>query len=563
VPRLSIIKHIVSWRAIAALTALFTAAQIWLTGPLFTPVNNSWTLIENLAGKRPAHHAVSAYAVGVSPDGVIVGTGQPGWAQWNFSAPGPLPSVIQPFFIPHPSASSGIYLIAGGKRVALAENTIIRNRPINFRKEAEGLSAFQIRFEGEMALLSGVKFRQPAAPDISHKALVPLLFLLLLVLLRARALGEKETAILAALTAAGLAFRWLSLCAHWHIPLEGDSSGYWQLARSLDLSSPFGTGNREPAFVWLLRLGGLLGDSERSARFVSLILSCALIPMTWRLSRRLGMTAMAGLIAAAMAAFNPFYIFMASQSLRMELFTLLILYFSGSWLAGRRTDTAIAGALLILTRIQAAAAVFPLAIAAAVRDRAGLAGAARRLLLPALALASVMYAARMNTGSFTGNLDPGARYFAAAEREGDPARITEYNHVTLGRYLFSDGAAHRLAFKTIDGYLQIILNPFDPFNRIFLNSRDTAYWNLPFLPFFWGGLWLFLSGAGRRDFLLLPLFFLSALPALHSEYREPRLLFHVAPFFHVICAAGIAYAAAKTRWLDERTPPPGASRSGQ
>jgi hypothetical protein len=116
--------------------------------------------------------------------------------------------------------------------------------------------------------------------------------------------------------------------------------------------------------------------------------------------------------------------------------------------------------------------------------------------------------------------------------------------MTLGKYLFSRQALPRLALKTLKGWFQILFNPFNPFNRIFLNSHYARAWNFLLLPFFWTGLWLFLSDGKRRYFLWLPLFFLNALPALQDQFREPRLLFHAAPFFFVLCAAGLQPAAA-------------------
>ncbi len=267
--------------------------------------------------------------------------------------------------------------------------------------------------------------------------------------------------------------------------------------------------------------------------------------MTWRLCRRMGLTSPACLIAAALATFNPFSIFMASQGLKLEFFSVLILYFTELCLSGRAAAAGVTGALLILTRIQAVAAVFPLAMIMVFRNSRGMKEAARYLLVPSLALAALLCAAKINTGSFTGNLDHAARYYTAAEHDGDPGTIKNYGNVTLGKYLLSGSAAPRLALKTLDGYFQVLFNPFNPFNRIFLNARDYTPWNLPLLPFFWAGLWFFISGAGRRYFLLFPLLFLSGLPALQAQYREPRLLFHVAPFFFIICGAGLAYAAGK------------------
>jgi hypothetical protein len=284
--------------------------------------------------------------------------------------------------------------------------------------------------------------------------------------------------------------------------------------------------------------------------------------MTWQLARSLRLGPAACLAAAALAAFNPFSVFMSAQGFQLEFFTFLILAFTDLCVYGRFGATGLAGALLILTRIQAAAAVLPLGIIAALRSGRKLKLTARLLILPALALAVLLVSAKMNTGSFTGNLDHAARFYTAAELNGDPGMTQGSEKMTLGKYLFSRGSLPSLALKTLDGYFQLFCNPFNSFNKIFLNSHDARYWNLLLLPFLWAGLWFFITDGSRRYFLLFPLLFLNGLPALQAQLREPRLLFHAAPFFFILCGAGLAFVAGKARSLTGSKEGPGRTQAG-
>lgn len=561
-------KALLSWRSIAALTVIFFTLQNLAGGPLFRPVENRWTLAENLKDiRKPAYPAVSASAVGLSAEGTVIGVGGPGWGQWNFSAPGPLPSTVQPFFLPPPGTRSGVYLLTeDGKRLPLTENTPLRNRALNFQDKVKGLSSFSVRFEGTGAVLSEVRFLQPAQTGGQSKGLLLVLFFLALVFARGLALREYHTAALALITASGLLLRWAALYNYWDMPLEGDAESYWNYARSLKLASPFSNGTREPAFVWLVRFAGaLFGDSQRSSRFLTLVFSCSVIPMTWLLAKRVGLGALACLAAAGLAALNPFSVFMSVQGYQLEFFTFLILLFSELWLRGGLVAAGAVGAMLILTRIQAAAAVLPLAVVAAWRLRGSPLKVLPYLFPPLIALAVLLASAKTNTGSYTGNLDHAARAHTAIDRTGDPAQLKGTEDVTLGKYLFSDGALPRLAARTAKGYFQVLCNPFDPFNRIFLNSHYSKSWNLLLFPFLWIGLWVFFSDPEKRAALLLALLFLSALPALHDQIREPRILFHAAPFFFLLCAAGLerALSPGLFAWISALFSASGPFRAGK
>ncbi|MBI4656602.1 MAG: glycosyltransferase family 39 protein [Elusimicrobia bacterium] len=561
-------EFFLSWKTIALATA-FSFAILRLTGNLFYPIQTTWTLAEDFQNfQKPSHVNLSAGSAGLSAGGLVIGVNpvrnppcpkgtaaaasgrlisngvnEQGWVQWNFAAPGALPSTIQLFFLPDMQFPSGVYLVTDkGNRIPLCKNLPVRNRSFNIQNKITGLSSFAIRLEGQNAVLKEIKFRQSGNPAMPLKCFFPLMLCLTLFFLRGVILRKPFVAILSVITAAGLILRCMMFYNYWNMPLEGDAVGYWNYARFLKISTPFNTGPREPLFIWLLWLAKtLFGDSERTSRFLTLFFSCSIIPMTWMLARRLGMKISAH-IAAIFAAINPFSVFMSVQGLQLEFFTFLILVFSSLWLEKRTSSSGAAGAALILTRIQSAAAVFPLALITALKSRQKPGQVFVLFLLPALTLALVLVAAKANTGRFTGNLDHAARYYAAAETKGDPGMAQSMGDMNLEKYLFSGNAVFRLALKTAEGYFQIIFNPFNSFNRIFLNSHYSRPWNILLLPFLWSGLWFFLSGRGNRSFLWLPLFFLSALPALHDQFREPRLLFHAAPFFFITCASGLEWA---------------------
>ena len=355
---------------------------------------------------------------------------------------------------------------------------------------------------------------------------------------------------------AGFVLRWNVFSGYYNVSLEGDAPGYFGLAHLLSWTNPWFTGVREPAFIWLLKLGlTFFGDSERSARFMTLIFSCALIPLTYLLARASKQTALCGITAAGLTAFNPFSIFMSVQGLQLELFTALVLIFSYAWLKEKALVPGLAGAILSVTRIQSVLAVVPLALFDVYKSKKRFRTACLFLVPVMLILVPYLAVVKHHTGSFTANLDHVARYFQKAE-QGNPdtaGGVMERKNITLGEYIFSKKSLLVFSRRFFEGYLEILFNPLNPFNKIFLNSHYARNWNLIFLPFFWFGLAKYLLSGDNRRFLLLPALFMSVLPAWQNYFAEPRLLFHVAPFFAVITAHGMTSAASRAGGFCRRT----------
>jgi len=127
---------------------------------------------------------------------------------------------------------------------------------------------------------------------------------------------------LAGITLAGLALRLYRL---------GDASVWWDegwsvwLARMSLAGAALRTAydTNPPLYYWLLHLWRLAaGEGEYAIRFLSLLPGVALIPVMYRLGRRLE-SRLAGLLAAALVAISPFMITWSQQARMYSLLALL------------------------------------------------------------------------------------------------------------------------------------------------------------------------------------------------------------------------------------------------
>ena len=196
-----------------------------------------------------------------------------------------------------------------------------------------------------------------------------------------------------------------------------------------------------------------------------------------------------------------------------------------------------------MTRVQFVFSVIPLAALAAWRFGWGK-KEALRCLIPFVILAAPYLAVTWaRTGSMFGQLHQHASYYQAAEKLGDPLRANELPRITAWQLLFANQSIPSLIHKTLRGYAEIFFNPANPYNRIFLNSHYARSWNALFLPFFWLGLGACLKRTEGRWLLISGLLFLNILPFLQDHFREPRLLFHAAPWVAMMVAAGLGAVA--------------------
>ncbi len=480
----------------------------------FAPSSTRWSLEEDYThGGIPKTGSVQQFRSVRSNLGILIGADGPGFVEWRFARPGPFPTIIQPFFIPAQHQLGQITLRTPGHPapILLSRDLPLRHRAMDISSALRHEKAYALRFEGTGAMLEGIRFFEPSeTPPVPWVVVLIVLFVTGLVLWS----GNYSALIILALSLLGFFLRWKVFQTYYSLPLKGDPVEYWTLAQIFQWRHPLLTNYREPGFIWMVYAARrLFGDSIRSLTFLGVLLSTSWIPLTAELAAAAGWPLWVGIGAAAMVATNSFSIFMCVQGYQLEFFTLLILLFSIAWLKNCSWAMGFMGGLLCITRVQSFIAVIPLAGIAdwkhrwSQRQRLGFWGSFLLLTVPYLR------AVRKETGSFFG-------------------------HVNL---YVRDAWMHRQGTALIKGYVTILLNPRDSYNRIFLNSHDARAWNLLFLPFFWLGLMDCFRNPKDRWFLWLPLFFLSGLPMLHDVLREPRLLFHVQPFAAILTFRGVLF----------------------
>lgn len=557
--------------------ALLAGAVVWLLLRVqgfipFAPIHNSWTMEEDFrGGKIPSYSGVTGDHIARSRDGILVGAGMPGHLDWRFATSGPFPSTFRPGWEPDLETNSVIRLIlppaSRPRIIQLSSDLPLRYTAFNLEPYLKGQSGYLLRFEGQNSILQGMRCYQSADRSPTWLPLVIILAGLFMA-----CPWRPVPLTVCALMALGLLFRWPTFFNYFAVPLEGDAAGFWQILKAWSPRHPFMTSIREPVFIWALAAARVLfGDSERVARFLGWGVSGAMIGCVVPVGRRFGFSFRASAWAALLLAINPFSIFMSVQGYQLELFTLLILLFAWLWappmlpplkkgdgggfdrdenpsqppfLKGRRFALlGITAGFLCLLRIQSLMAVIPLIMLAAWRERWRLkeAGAA---LVPLLFLLLLYFpSVKASTGSYLGHLNLHANYYQAVETQGTPDQAGSLPSVSAFDYLFKQHSLTHLIGGTLKGYAQILFDPVNPFNRIFLNSHYSRKWNWLLLPFFCVGLGVCCLEKMGRWFLCLPLFFLNGLPFLQEFFREPRLLFHVEPFILLIAAAGIEWAA--------------------
>ncbi|OGR90718.1 MAG: hypothetical protein A2992_08525 [Elusimicrobia bacterium RIFCSPLOWO2_01_FULL_59_12] len=309
------------------------ALLLTLTGSIpFHSRQAAWTFAEEYAGGRAPSYPKIVVQEGVrTSEGLRVGEDRPGVLEWRFAAPGPLPTVVQPDWMPDPKYPARLVLVIPSSPTprffVLSENLPLRYRAIDFTSRAGGAPAFALRFEGRRALLKGMKLSQPVdrPPSIWP-------FVVVLILLGFFLPGGWDSRIVLLLAGAGFLLRWFEFANYFSVPLAGDGQDYWFLTQNFQWSHPFQTGSREPLFIWVLKAGlALFGDSERTLRFMTVLFSCGCIALICRLPGLFSWPPWVGWVAGAMYAFNPFAIFMSVQGYQLEMYTFLILALVGVW----------------------------------------------------------------------------------------------------------------------------------------------------------------------------------------------------------------------------------------
>lgn len=359
-----------------------------------------------------------------------------------------------------------------------------------------------------------------------------------------------------------------AMTTEWSRPLLPDARGYLQIAVG---GSFYATAQehapyiREPLFPALLRMGYLfLPESAVAGRWITLCIGVAMVIATWAVGRKIA-GPIAGLLAAAFLAMNPW---LAQQSVSLlrddavALFFLLLLcavVYTGEhrWL--RAIAIGLGIALLALVRLNGLL-LLPIVVAIEAYRRRWSLG--EIVLAVALAVAPVVphlvYNARMGEGDFLYSANVHTRFYLNWDMMGKPGFPADRNAWEADPYAggvagFREYAAHLGAVETArrlaTGWIDIFVYPFA--------SRHL----------FGGRWWLMVFGlAGAVALLrrwretwpplLLYAVFLAPVAFIAGSRMDPRLALVAAPLAAIVWGAGVAWTAewAASRLARSRTP---------
>lgn len=405
-----------------------------------------------------------------------------------------------------------------------------KDLPMKLRLEMEGLGEvleFSVRRNSVV----------PQFPPV-HEALAWLLSVWILYCLWFKTPREAfgGFSLLLALLVAGFWLRWNQLAPLSLHPLEGDALGYFDEASRLNWMHPFQSGTREPFYIMaqamVLKCGG---NAVLLFRVFTVLLSMALIPLTYFLTLRLFKDPMAALVSAGLMVFGDLLIFNSVRGERVELNAVLLLLFFIGMLrprgrVRREAFLGLTGGLFCITWL---AGLPTLGLMAIYRWRVArlpwkhvlaFAGGALLVLLP--------------------------HFIDQWQRFGDPlqalnAHVNYYRGTADGvketswaNYLLDKGGA-QVVVSTSRGYFNMLLNLFHPANKTLLGFHYSQWYSFILWPFLMGGLVISI----QKKFWLPWLMMLATLhitPSHLDKIQDPRLFLHAAPWVAAFVGLGLS-----------------------
>jgi hypothetical protein len=351
---------------------------------------------------------------------------------------------------------------------------------------------------------------------------------------------------IALVTLVGFCLRWNGLGAAFGAPLEGDATGYHQLASQFSWQQPLSTGYREPLYIWLLAaIQSLLGANEFYVQLLSTLLSTAIVPLTMLLILELCGDRLAACAGGLLVAIGDFCVFNATRGERSELFVFLLMaYF---WLLLRSPKSfrseiglGIVGGLVGLTWLVGLVSVLIAYPYRWWREKLSRWQAVAFLL----ALAAVVFPHLFEQWRASGDpfhaLNVHVNFYKNAAETGVPS----YDGAKISwlSYLLS-GHLSALVSHTVRGYFDLLLNPMDAANRAFLGFHPTQAWSLALFPLLLIGIVTEIWKARYGIFWLLWAT-LNVMPGFLAEIRDPRLFLQVEPFFALFVGCGLTALAS-------------------
>ncbi|HVO32976.1 MAG TPA: hypothetical protein VMU17_03615, partial [Elusimicrobiota bacterium] len=171
------------------------------------PLHVAWSSQENYeGGVLPKYPWIRVDHASPSTEGLMIGVGEPGFAEWHFARPGPYPTTVQAYWLPADRRSRIVLSAGDGPRreIVLASGRIpLHFRAIDLTGWTAKSTAFAVRFEGENSILQALHWFEGQDPVPSCAALVCAILMMLLCLAR-----TTDSLAIVALAVVALGLRW-------------------------------------------------------------------------------------------------------------------------------------------------------------------------------------------------------------------------------------------------------------------------------------------------------------------------------------------------------------------
>lgn len=343
----------------------------------------------------------------------------------------------------------------------------------------------------------------------------------------------------------GFILRWRSMSNAFGQPLTGDAPGYKDMALSFLWQEPFATGIREPFYIWLQSIGAyLFGPNNYQFRLMTFILSLGIVYLTYQLAKRISGSESVGLLSSFLIAINHYSVFSSAQGERIELFIFLMLLYCNILLANKRSNliseikAAACAGFICLTWLYGIMGVVCLYFISLFFKRISFKNSIIGILLFLIIVGSLLFFHWKEYGDPFIALNAHANFYRNAELTGDPA-YTEGPGSWVG-YLLRERGLFIITYRTFIGYIKLFFNPLNPFNKIFLGFHYSLIYSYFLFPFYLLGVFLALKKKQVWIFGCI-ISFTNVSPYFIDLFRDPRLLFFVAPFVAYFWGVGVEF----------------------
>ncbi len=350
-----------------------------------------------------------------------------------------------------------------------------------------------------------------------------------------------------------LAFRWRVLGAAFGQPLEGDAGAYRDLALALSWKSPFQNGIREPFYIWVQNIGSVFwGTGLMKFRITTLLLSLASIPLLYFFCLATTNRRAVAVCACLLMACGEYAVIDAVRGERSQLFTFLMLAFSLGVVRmaplSRKREALLGGlgGLLSWTWLAGALGVVLAYLCRWVHWKVPLKNVVFFWVVLSLMVGGFLFQQKQYRGDPLQSLNAHVNFYKNAKETGLPSYAGEKSN--WFHYFWQQEGAMKVVSDSVKGTFDLFLNPTNPFNKIFLGFHYSQPYSYVLFPFLIAGLALTLY---RREYWgwLLMFSFLNISGSMLRDVRDPRLFYHLMPFFAYFFAVGFVDVVTFSRSL--------------